>query len=279
MELVKTPEYISRDAFEVLRAPRPVEARFDGLYVSGDLASLALPTVAIVGTRAATPYGKRVARAFAHGFARAGCCVISGLAVGIDKAAHEGALEATGPTLGVLGSGHERFYPARNLALAERMIEAGGAVLSPFAPGQGAHPAQFLHRNGVIAALADAVVVIEAPIDRPHVQGCLSLIRDGAILARNAGDVLEVLRLLPLPLARSENDGETKPDITLIEADTDIARAILTRLAQGECDVNILVNDLHIAASEIMAILTMLECEDKIESRGGGLYALPLSSR
>ena len=145
-----------------------------------------------------------------HELGRAGCCIISGLALGIDAAAHEGALSANAPTVGVLGGGHRHFFPPRNAGLAGRMLAGGGAVLSPFPPDQAAYPGQFLARNGVVAALADAVLVVEAParsgalntaswaagrvpvlavpgdVDRKHVAGCLALIRDGATLARSA---------------------------------------------------------------------------------------------
>ncbi|GAC1306011.1 MAG: hypothetical protein NVSMB19_17830 [Vulcanimicrobiaceae bacterium] len=92
----------------------------------------------------------------------AGLCVISGLALGIDGAAHAGALAGNGPTIGVLGGGHRQFFPKRNRELAERMLAADGGVLSPYAPDEPARPGQFLQRNGVVAALADAVVIVEA---------------------------------------------------------------------------------------------------------------------
>ncbi len=124
---------------------------------------------------------------------------------------------ADAPTVGVLGGGHRRFFPPRNAGLAGRMLAGGGAVLSPFAPDQAARPGQFLARNGVVAALADAVLVVEAParsgalntaswaagrvpvlavpgdVDRARRPGCLALISDGATLARSPQDVLESL--------------------------------------------------------------------------------------
>ncbi len=143
--------------------------------------------------------------------------------MGIDGAAHEGALAAGAPTLGVLGGGHDRFFPPRHRELAARIVAGGGAVVSPFAPEVEPRPWQFLARNGVIAALADAVLVVEAAarsgalntaghaadrgipvlaipgdVDRAKAAGCNGLIRDGAILARDAEDVLAAL---PLPLA------------------------------------------------------------------------------
>ena len=128
----------------------------------GSLAGLGRPTVAIVGTRAATPYGRRLARTFARDLGAAGCAIVSGLALGIDAAAHEGALDAGAPTIGVLGSGHDRFFPRRNLELARRIVAARRGALA-LSTRQEAAPWQFLARNGIVAALADAVVVVEAP--------------------------------------------------------------------------------------------------------------------
>jgi DNA processing protein len=191
-----------------------------GLWVAGELGALAAPTVAIVGTRAPSEDGRRLAHRLAAELGGAGVCVISGLALGIDAAAHAGALAAGAPTVGVLGGGHDRFFPPRNADLARRIVAAGGAVLSPYPPEHPAYPWQFLARNGIVAALADGVVVVEAAarsgalntaswaadravpvmafpgdVERPKAAGCLALIRDGATLVRDAADVLAQLGL------------------------------------------------------------------------------------
>ncbi len=248
---------------------------------------LALPCVAIVGTRAATPYGRRLAHRFAADLGRAGCCIVSGLALGIDAAAHEGALEAGAPTVGVLGSGHCCFFPPRNLRLAEQILAAGGAVLSPYPPEQKAWPWQFLERNGIVAALSDAVLVVEAParsgalntagwaagripvlavpgdVDRKHVAGCLALIRDGATLARGPGDVLEALGRLnvlpPLRVAQPPRDAASA--------------AVLLALESGPLDFDQIVAESGISAPSALAALSCLELEGAIESRGATSYA------
>jgi DNA processing protein len=280
---VDAPEYTTREAFETLRGGRGFAWAGHGLWALGRLAALRRPSVAIVGTRAATPYGDRLARTFARDLGAAGCCIVSGLALGIDSAAHEGALEAGASTVGVLGSGHGRFFPRRNLGLAERML-AAGAVLSPFPPEQCAEPWHFLARNAVVAALADAVVVIEAParsgalntaswaapripvlavpgdVDRAHVAGCHALIRDGAILARNAADVLEVLQIPGLPSPpQVERDGN--------------AGKLLRALREGESDLDTLVAATGIAPAQALAELAMLELEGVIERRGATRFA------
>jgi DNA processing protein len=276
---VDAPEYTTRAVFETLRGDRGLAWEGEALWALGSLSGLGLPSVAIVGTRAATPYGKRLARTFARDLGAAGCCIVSGLALGIDAAAHEGALDAGAPTVGVLGGGHARFFPRRNHELATRML-ASGAVLSPFPPDQCAEPWHFLARNAVVAALADAVVVIEAParsgalntaswaapripvlavpgdIDRAHVAGCHALIRDGAILARSAADVLEVLRMqMPAQVPPAQRDGR--------------AGELLRALRSGENDLDALVAATGIAPAQALAELAMLELEGVVERRGG----------
>jgi DNA processing protein len=283
---MQEPTYQPRARIEAARGGRGFDAAAPGLWCCGDLAGLALPSVAVVGTRAATPYGRDLARRVAAELGRGGCCIVSGLALGIDAAAHEGALSAGTPTVGVLGSGHRHFFPQRNRALGERILATGGAVLSPYPPDQPAYPWQFLERNGIVAALADAVLVVEAParsgalntagwaagripvlavpgdVDRKHVAGCLALIRDGATLARGAQDVLEALGRLTL-------DGPPPP-----AAPRDaIAEALLGALDRGARELDELVAASGVPAPSALAALTLLELDGAIESRGGSSYA------
>lgn len=281
------PAYQERDQIEAARAGRGFEAAAAGLWCCGDLSGLGRPCVAIVGTRAATPYGRRLAHTFAAGLGRSGCCIISGLALGIDGAAHEGALSAGTPTIGILGSGHRRFFPPRNCGLAERIVANGGAVLSPYPPDQPAYPWQFLARNGVVAALADAVLVIEAParsgalntagwaagrvpvlavpgdVDRKHVAGCLALIRDGATLARTPQDVLEALGRLSLACAPATPPPPCDP----------IAQMLLATIDSGVSELDEIVAASGIAASTALATLTVLELDGFVELLGASTYA------
>jgi DNA processing protein len=238
---------------------RLAHVRLEGLYVAGSLDALAAPTVAIVGTRAPSETGRRLARRLAADLGGAGICVISGLALGIDGAAHEGSLAARAPTIGVLGGGHDHFFPSRNRELAGRMIAGGGAVVSPYAPDVPARPYQFLARNGVVAALADALVVVEAAgrsgalntaswaadraipvmafpgdVERPKAAGCLALIRDGAILVRDAADVLAELRIpgvRPAPAGPPPDPG------------TELGRSIVDRLAREPAAIDALLEE------------------------------------
>lgn len=191
------------------------------LYVKGDVKALSKPSIAMIGTRRATSYGLNIANRLSYDLAQAGWGIISGLALGIDGESHRGALDAKGVTVGVLGSGLDRFYPNENRELAREMVAKGGAVVSEFPFGRPPDRETFPIRNHVVAALARGVVAVEAPvksgtlittsiaadlgrtvmaiparIDSRMSAGCLQLIRDGAILVRNADDVLEAMNEL-----------------------------------------------------------------------------------
>jgi DNA processing protein len=280
------PTYEPHEQIERARDGRGFEAAAAGLWCCGELAGLGRPCVAVVGTRAATPYGRRLAHQFAAELVQAGCCVISGLALGIDAAAHEGALSARGATVAVLGGGHRHLFPMRNSSLAERIVAEGGAVLSPYPPEREPRPWQFLARNGVVAALADAVLVVEAParsgalntagwaagripvlavpgdVDRKHSAGCLALIRDGATLARTPGDVLEALGRLTL----------ATPPAPATPRDP-VARVLLAAIDGGACALDDIVAASGIAPAAALAALTLLELDGSVESCGASRYS------
>lgn len=132
------------------------------LYLRGDPAPLALPMVAVVGSRLSTVYGQNVARTLAADLAREGCAVVSGLARGIDSAAHEGSLAVPGRAAAVLGTGLDRCYPPENEPLLLAILKAGGAVLTEFPPGTPPLPRHFPQRNRILAGLSWGVVVVEA---------------------------------------------------------------------------------------------------------------------
>jgi DNA processing protein len=283
---VDEPDRYSRKSIEAVREGRGLDASVGGGWYVGTLECLRRPCVAVVGTRAATPLGKRLAREFGRDLGAAGCTVVSGLALGIDAAAHEGALEAGASTVGVLGGGHRHFFPARNRELAERMVAGGGAVLSPFDPDEPAKPYRFLQRNVLVAALADGLVVVEAParsgalntagvagariptfavpgdVDRRHVAGCLALIRDGAILARSAADVLELLCVAPV-----------LPSLEAFVPSGPADRAIAAALSESPRTVDELATSVRLGVPALLAALTSLELRGFVESRGPGVYA------
>jgi len=207
------------------------------LLVRGDLEALGAPCVSIVGSRAATAYGLATAQSLAHDLARAGAVVVSGLALGIDAAAHRGALEAGGRTIAVLACGPDRTYPARHRDLAERIVRHG-AIVSELPVGTQPLPPFFPLRNRLISGLASAVVIVEArersgslitarhaadqgvdvfavpgPVSAPTSVGPNSLLRDGAGVALEAADVLAGMGLEAAPErpAGGAEDAEAEP--------------------------------------------------------------------
>lgn len=248
------------------------------LYVKGDVATLSRPAVALVGTRRATAYGRDLARKFAFELAEAGWMVLSGLALGIDAEAHRGALAAEGRTVGVLGSALDRFFPDANRELAREMVEHGGAVVSQFPFGRPPDRETFPIRNQIVAALAKGVVAVEAPeksgtlittgiaaelgrtvmavparVDSRMSSGCLSLIREGAILVRTVDDVLEALQdLLPrTTTARATPDPEL-PAYTPEEA------MIMLEVDESGVSVDALVEATHLPVERVNAIVMKL---------------------
>jgi DNA processing protein len=206
-------------------------------YVRGVLPDFQRPWIAIVGTRKATSEGMRLAKNFSRELAEAGAVIVSGLALGVDSAAHQGALEVAGATVAVLANGIDKIYPAQNENLAKKILETGGALVSEYPEKTPALPHQFLERNRIISGLSIATVVIEAPeksgalatagfaaaqgrevfvvpgpAGHPNYRGSHGLIRDGARLAASAADILEDLGLqtikekktASLPLAENE---------------------------------------------------------------------------
>jgi DNA processing protein len=220
---------------ELREIPDPPEQ----LWVQGCLEALSHPTrLAIVGSRNPTPQGQRHALDFAQAIGQAGVCIVSGLALGVDAAAHEGALLALAPTVAVVGTGLDRVYPRRHADLVRRICAGGGAVISEYPLGTPPLPHHFPRRNRLISGLSQAVLVVQAAVQsgslitaqqaleqgrdvmaipgsihEPHAKGCHALIRQGAKLVESAPDVLEELRIWPmqasLPGMGEEETGES----------------------------------------------------------------------
>ncbi len=189
------------------------------LFVEGCLAVLERPQLALVGSRQASAQGLDNARRFAHSLAAAGFCVTSGLALGIDGAAHQGALDAGGATVAVLGTGLEHLYPRRHLSLARRLLAGGGALVSELPLDCTPQAANFPRRNRIISGLSLGTLVVEASpssgslitarlaaeqgrevfalpgsIHHPGARGCHQLIREGAQLVESVEHILDALR-------------------------------------------------------------------------------------
>lgn len=190
------------------------------LYAEGQPTALDRTCVAVVGTRRCTPYGEAMAFEMGRELARAGVCVVSGLAFGIDAAAHRGALAGGGVTAAVVAQGLDAIMPVKHRALAREMVEKGGLILSEKAAGMECYKVDYLIRNRIVAGLCKAVVVIEAPfksgarntanhaleqnrlvfavpgrVTDMMSAGCNDLLWNGAHMARTAADVLGVLEM------------------------------------------------------------------------------------
>ena len=263
------------------------------LYVNGDPDLLSMPQLAVVGSRSATPGGLELAREFSHSLVEAGLVITSGMALGIDAAAHEGALAATGKTIAVLGTGPDRIYPARHLKLAEKIVESG-ALVSEFVPGTTPRKENFPRRNRVISGLSLGTLVVEAAkqsgslitarfameqgkevfaipgsIRNPQTKGCHALIQDGAKLVETVEDIIEDLGPVCATL-RSELSDEKKVD--LIENVPDEYKQIIDSMGYDPVSIDGLVERSGLTASEVSSILLSLELDGYISSQPGGMY-------
>lgn len=288
------------------------------LYVRGNVAALSKPAIAIVGTRRATAYGLDQANKFAHDLATGGWSVVSGLALGIDAEAHRGALAAGGTTVGVLGSALDCFYPEENRELAREMVKKGGAVVSEFPFGREPDNQTFPQRNHVVAALANGVLAVEAPaksgtlitldiaadigrtvmavpgrVDSRSSAGCLKLIRDGATLVRNAGDVEEAMsELLPGAKGKNKTGGANSSNAAKVATSADLPPAVRPEpppytleeaLIMRGVDVEGISMDRLVAktglpASKVATLCMTLRLKGRIRYLPGNRVALPRES-
>jgi DNA processing protein len=269
------------------------------LFVHGNLKLLARPQIAIVGTRNPTPIGSENAMKFAHHFSSTGFTVTSGLAIGIDGAAHKGALLGVGSTIAVLGSGLDTIYPASHHALAREIVEGGGALVSEFPIGTPPLHSHFPRRNRIISALSVGVLVIEATLNSGSLitakaaleqgrevfaipgsihnalaKGCHVLIRQGAKLVETAEDVLEELGAILKYVMPS------KPDLTkrsLLKVDLDEREeALLSEVGYDCTPVDVVVMRTGLTARAVSIMLLELELKGLVASVPGG-YARVLA--
>jgi DNA processing protein len=268
------------------------------LFVAGDPTTLWSPQIAIVGSRNATAAGLANARAFSKAFVQAGNVVTSGLAEGIDGAAHEAALDAGGKTIAVLGTGPDIVYPSRHSKLAERITEHG-ALVSEFPPGTKGRAEHFPRRNRIIAALSLGTLVIEAglksgslitarlaneqgrevfalpgSIHSPTARGCHKLIRDGAKLVETADEVLEELHATGSLLAddlRRRLNHEFPPMVEIAPDrgnDPDYA-ALMSALDVNPVAVDELAERTGLSAAALSSMLLMLELDGVVAAENG----------
>ena len=279
------------------------------LYVKGDVAALSRPAIALVGTRRVTAYGRDIAGRFGHDLAAAGWTVVSGLALGVDAAAHRGALDAKGVTVGVIGSGLDRFYPEENRPLAREIAANGGAVVSEFPFGRVPDQQTFPIRNHTVAGLAAGVVAIEAPLksgtlittsiaadlgrtvmavpgritDRMS-SGCLRLIREGAVAVCDADDVLEALGPIGAglrPVADAEAAEERPAERSCPSADLppfSVEEAMVMRhVTEAPLSMDELVQLTGLPVMNVNSLCMTLRIKGRLRFLPGNRVALPPS--
>lgn len=258
------------------------------LYYRGKLPPERRPTVAIVGTRKPTAYGREVAHKLAFDLAKRGVVIVSGLALGIDGIAHRAALEAGGTTLAVLGNSVDEIYPRTHTSLGEQIVREGGAIISEYEPPMGAHRHNFLARNRLVSALSDAVVIVEAAarsgtlntamhaleqgkelfavpgnITSPMSTGCNYLIRQGAAPVIDISDIIDIIA------PQLTEKQSVLPLGTTVEE-----TAIIELLRGGMRDGDELQRASGIEAGAFSATLTTLELTGIIRPLGANQWTL-----
>ncbi|MFK3773149.1 DNA-processing protein DprA [Pseudomonas sp. NPDC089406] len=253
------------------------------LFVAGDPALLDQPQLAVVGSRRASPPALDTAGGFARSLSQAGFTITSGLALGVDGAAHRAALKAGGQTIGVLGTGLQKLYPQRHRELARQMLDSGSALVSEYPLDAGPLPGNFPRRNRIISGMSLGVLVVEASlasgslitarlaaeqgrevyaipgsIHHPGAKGCHQLIRDGALLVESVGQILETLRgWQNLPPAAV--DKPAHPLLALLHAAPQTSEGLAHSSGQP--------------LAQVLASLTELELEGRVSSEGGRWFA------
>ncbi len=265
------------------------------LYAAGDLETLARPGVAVVGTRAPTEYGRAAAASLSAGLARAGYSIVSGMARGIDTAAHRAALEAGAPTVGILGHGIEQIYPAESRRLFERMRERG-LLLTEFPPGERPRAGNFPRRNRLIAALSQGVLVVEmglksgaqhtvgyaleqgrevfavpGPISAGTSAGTNQLIKEGARVVTSVDDILEELRGVgTAPPRPSLRPPEPAPPVLVLLSPPE--ESVLRALDHEPRHVDEMASACGLSPGTLLAALLELELKGIAEALPGKRY-------
>lgn len=275
------------------------------LFVAGRPELLVYPQLAIVGSRNATPGGLEHARDFAGTIARAGFGITSGLAAGVDSSAHEGCLDAGGLTVAVTGTGPDQIYPARNKALAHRIIDHG-AMLTPFPPGTPPLPGNFPARNRIISGMSLGTLVVEAglrsgslitarlateqgrevfaipgSVHNPQARGCHRLIRDGARLVETADEVIDELAPLAGDLARSlqallGSDLRSELDNRGVEThllEDEEYLKLLDAVGFDPTPIDTIIQRSELTAAAVSSMLLMMELEGHVAAHPGARYS------
>ncbi len=265
------------------------------LYVRGSVSVLDTISIAIVGTRRCSRYGKEMARRFAGELAALGITIVSGLALGIDGEAHRGALEAQGKTVAVVGTGVDQVYPGEHYKLAHQ-VEQSGAIVTEFPLGTKPRKENFPRRNRVISGLSRGVLVVEAPkrsgalitartaleqgrevfavpgrADYESASGCHSLIKDGAKLTESIRDILEEIapQLAERAVPASDTPEKAQPAHLLTEGEQTVYQLI----EKDPVSQDTIIAESGLGATEVAAALLKLQLKQLIEQLPGNRYA------
>jgi len=279
---------LSPDKHKYLQILATIAKVPEKLHIIGSLPEERCPTVAIVGTRKPSNYGKEVTHQLSYDLAKRGVVIVSGLALGIDGIAHKAALEAGGTTLAILANGLSKIYPATHRELAKNILAGRGAIISEYDLDIGVRPFRLLERNRLVTGLSDAIIITEAAsrsgtlntaahaleqgkevfvvpgnITSPLSSGCNALLRQGATPVTCAEDVLEVIA----------------PDFLKAQAiiplgSNQLESSIISLLQGGLRDGDTLLQELAISVGEFNQALTMLELAGTIRSLGGNQWTL-----
>lgn len=260
------------------------------LYVAGTLPEQRTPTIAIIGTRKPTSYGREITATLSQNLAKKGIIVVSGLALGTDGIAQLAAVESGGVSIGILGNPLPDIRPATNRHIAEKILKSGGAIISEYGPDDDYTVGKwsFLERNRLVAGLSDAILITEAStksgtlntaaraleqgkevfvvpgnITSPASAGCNLLLRQGATPVTRAEDIIEVL----LPEAVSTQ-------VSLPLGGTPLESDVIALLSSGTRDGDEIRSQLGVSAAELNVALTMLEIAGTIRSIGGNQWML-----
>lgn len=268
------------------------------LYIRGDLDVFNFPGIGIVGSRKASVYGHSLSRQLAVDCARSGLVIISGLARGIDTAAHQGSLAVRGKTVAVLGSGLLCVYPSQNLPLAKKIVANQGALVSEFPLDSQPLPYHFPRRNRIISGLAQGVIVVEAAlrsgalitadfaleqgrdiyalpgkIDNPSARGTLELIKQGAKMVTCAEDILEDFRDRFRQELRETQDSvieDLGEDVNLRISDS--GARLLNDLPNHRVHFNEICHSSRLSANRVATLLTQMEMQHQIEQFPGKYF-------
>jgi DNA processing protein len=279
--------------------PAPLRDAYDPpllLYVWGEILPRDRHAISVVGSRRATMYGLQATKKLSYQIASSGFTIISGLARGIDTAAHEAALAAKGRTIAVIGSGLAQLYPPENLGLAEKIAEGNGAVVSEFPLNTPPDKQTFPMRNRIVAAWPQALLVVECPawsgslitanlaseygkpiyavpgpIDKPTSAGCHQLIRDGATLVADASHLIDDLG--ELPFARSSSTTPEQPTTTDTPELPEEEAAVFAAVTADESPVDLIIERSGLPAHTVTATLMKLEMRRLIRAYPGFRYA------